>query len=122
MILPELYHWSPAERFDAIHRDGLVAGSPSAVASGPLETVCLSPDPKRAWQLSGAMDWVSEVDEWDLWLVTLADKDEVMIRAEYGPEIQEIKVRNSIPRERLWYIGRRHAVAPGVARAERHAE
>lgn len=107
MNLPLLYHWSPADRFEAINRDGLIAGSPNTVASTALPTICLSPDPRTGWQISGAMDWVSEVDEWDLWLVALADKDEVNIRPAFGPVIEEIKVRNSIPRDRIWHVARR---------------
>ncbi len=109
MNLQLLYHWSPADRFDSINRYGLIAGSPITVASSALETICLGPDPRTAWSISGAMDWVSEVDEWDLWLVALADTDNVHIRPEFGARINEIKVRNSIPRERIWHAGRRKA-------------
>lgn len=107
MNLSPLYHWAPADRYDAIHQQGLVAGSPATVASEAIEQLCLSPDPRDAWQLSGAMGWVSEVDAWDLWLVHLSEGDEVMVRSDFGPTIREVKVRNSIPRERIWYVGRR---------------
>lgn len=107
MLLPALYHWSPAKRYEGINSLGLVAGSKETVASGALQTVCLGTDPQAAWSLSGAMDWCCEVDEWDLWQVRLADTDEVSLRAEFGPHIWEVKVRNSLPRDRLWFVGRR---------------
>lgn len=107
MLLDTLFHWSPAERYDDINTNGLIAGSKETVASGPLVTVCLGVDPQGAWSLSGAMEWCSEIDMWDLWQVRLADGDEVQPRAEFGPRIVEIKVRNSIARDRVWFVGRR---------------
>lgn len=107
MLLAALYHWAPSERYDSIRARGLVAGSLPAVASVALHTVCLGPDPQQAWALSGAMEWLADVDEWDLWQVVLGPNDEVMIRAEFGPQIYEVKVRNSIPPDRLWFVGRR---------------
>ena len=104
-----MYHWSPAERFKDIDREGLVAGSRSTVASAELPVVCVSPDPVLAWQLSGAMEWACDVEQWDLWLVRLAETDAVQVRAEFGPQIQEVKIRNHVPRDRLWYVGRRDA-------------
>lgn len=107
MKLDALYHWSPAKRFDAIYREGLRPHSPSTVASSSLAYVCLSPDPSTAWTLSGGMDWVSEIDEWDLWMVHLADGDQVCIRSEFGPSIEEVKVYGPLPADRLWWIARR---------------
>lgn len=109
MNLGPLYHWSPAERYESILRGGLVAGSPATVASSSLPKVCLSSNPQDAWRLSGAMDWVSEIDTWDLWQVRLADTDAVFVRAEWGPHIHEIQVGNSIPPDRIWHAGRRSA-------------
>jgi hypothetical protein len=102
-----LYHWSPADRFDAIYRDGLRPHAPNTVASSTLPYVCLSPSPAAAWSLSGGMDWVSEVDEWDLWMVRLADGDQVCIRGEFGPKIEEVKVYGPLPADRLWWVARR---------------
>lgn len=53
------------------------------------------------------MEWVSEVDCWDLWQVRLEDTDSVSIRPEFGPVVQEIKVYNAIPADRLWHVGER---------------
>lgn len=107
MQLGSLYHWSPAQRFDEIYQAGLRPHAEPTVASGSLAYICLSPDPSTAWSLSGAMEWVSEVDEWDLWLVRLAKGDHVCVRPEFGPAIEEIKVYGSLPADRLWWVARR---------------
>lgn len=107
MELGALYHWSPADRFDEIYQSGLRPHSTPTVASGSLPYICLSPDPSTAWSLSGAMDWVSEVDEWDLWLVRIAEGDQVCIRGEFGPKIEEVKVYGPLPGDRLWWAARR---------------
>lgn len=107
MLLPVLYHWAPSDRYDMIDKQGLVAGSKPTVSSEAVTSVSLSADPQTAWSLSGAMEWCSDVDQWDLWMVRLAEHDEVQVRAEFGPRIQEVKVRNSIGRDRVWFVGRR---------------
>jgi len=66
-----------------------------------------SPTPSCAWSLSGAMEWVSEIDRWDLWQVRIEEGDEVGIRPEFGPVVQEIKVYSAIPADRLWHVGER---------------
>lgn len=105
--LGPLYHWSPADRHDAIRRGGLQPGCAPTVAGGPLTYVCLGMDPGAAWSISGAMDHVSEVERWDLWQVALRDRDEVWVRPEFGPTILEVKVRGLVPPDRLWWVGRR---------------
>lgn len=110
MLLDDLYHWSPADRFDQVFREGLRPHSrPSVCQTTSLSYVCLSPNPARAWSLSGDMEWVSEVDEWDLWQVRLADSDDVRIRPDFGPVIQEVKVHGPIPADRIWWVARRIA-------------
>lgn len=105
--LPRLYHWSPADRYDAILTGGLRPQQPSTVASTPLPYLCLGFSPAGAWTISGAMEWVSEVDEWDLWQVTIADGDQVSVRPEFGPALCEVTVYGPIPPDRLWHAGRR---------------
>jgi hypothetical protein len=112
--LETLFHWSPAERFDAIYREGLRPHAPVTVASGTLAYVCLSPDPSTAWKLSGGMDWVSEIDHWDLWMVRLTDGDPVCIRNEFGPKIQEVNVCGALPADRLWWVARRISTPANV--------
>jgi hypothetical protein len=106
--LSTLYHWSPAARYDGIVRDGLRPGCPPTVAGGPLTYLCLSPSPSAAWAISGAMDYVNEISNWDLWQVSLIDGDELYVRPEFGPYIHEVKLRGSVPPDRLWWVGRRY--------------
>lgn len=108
MNLSPLYHWSPSERYAAIKRDGLRPGSPSTVAGVDLTYLCLAPDPRLAWSISGAMDFVSEIEDWDLWQVRTAEGDELYVRPDFGPMVYEIKCRTPIPPDRLWWIGRRY--------------
>jgi hypothetical protein len=107
MLLPSMYHWSPAERYESITLSGLVAGSPPVTASTALHRVSVSPDPQVAWTLSGAMDWNSEHEVWDLWLVRLADGDACYVRPGFGPHIGEIQIAGSVPADRVWFVGRR---------------
>jgi hypothetical protein len=105
--LGSLYHWSPIDRRDAIRERGLVPGSRSTVASGELGYVCLAPSPRHAWLLSGDLEWTSEVEEWDLWQIQLADSDDVRVRPHWGWTIQEVAVHNAIPPDRVWWVGAR---------------
>lgn len=108
MLLGALYHWSPVDRFDEVYREGLRPHArPTVATTTSLCYVCLSPTPSGAWSLSGDMEWVSDVDEWDLWQVRLADGDDVRVRPDFGPVIQEIKVYGSIPADRIWWVARR---------------
>jgi hypothetical protein len=108
VILPALYHWAPRDRRESIRSEGLKPYSPPTVCTGEHVSpyLSLSPDPARAWHLSGAMDW-HECEEWDLWQVRLAEHDDVHIRPDFGPEIQEVKLYNPIPADRLWFVGER---------------
>lgn len=109
MRLGQLYHWSPAGRHPSIARDGLRPFSPNVTCTAPSEYICASPDPRTAWNLSGALADVSGHSSaaWDLWQFDIAPTDEIHIRAEFGPHIQEIQIRNTIPAERLFHVGRR---------------
>lgn len=60
-----------------------------------------------AWSLSGNMDWLADVEEWDLWQVHLPDKAETHVRPMWGNIIEEIKVYTVIPSDCLWYVGTR---------------
>lgn len=108
MRLTPLYHWAPAERYDLIRREGLRPGCAPTVASVPLTYLCLGPDPRLAWAISGAMDYCQEVEHWDLWQAHMVDGDELYVRPDFGPAIHEVKLRGCIPPDRLWWIGRRY--------------
>lgn len=113
MILPVLYHWSPTARREEILREGLKPYSAPVTHSGEerYPYLCFSPRPSRAWGLSGDMEWTSNHEEWDLWEVRLVDGDEVHIRPGFGPEIAEVRVRNAIPADRVWYVASRTSLA-----------
>lgn len=108
MRLSPLYHWSPADRYQSIREHGLRPAQPSTTAGGPLQYICLAPDPQTAWSISGAMEYLSEIEYWDLWLAHLGDTDEIHIRSEFGPRVYEIRVRGPVPPNQLWWIGRRY--------------
>lgn len=114
LTLPTLYHWSPFARREQVRAEGLRPYSPPTTTSEldnvwamGFGCVCLGATPARAWGLSGDMQHNSEIEEWDLWQVELDDRDEVHVRAEFGPRIQEVRVMNPIPGDRLWWVGAR---------------
>ena len=109
MKLGPLYHWSPADRYASIKKDGLTVGHDATVSTHGEPQLCFGPDPASAWSLSGAMDWVAQIDEWDLWQISLRDTDAVHVRAVWGDEITEIRVDGPIEPSRCWHVGRRTA-------------
>jgi hypothetical protein len=113
MILPVLYHWSPVDRRDSIRKEGLVPFSEPTVQSGHLffPYICLGASASCAWAYSGDMDWVSEIEIWDLWQVVLGENDEVRFRPTYGNRLEEIKVYNTIPADRVWFVATRESPA-----------
>ncbi len=106
-MITALYHWAPAQRWAQINREGLRPFSKNTVASGTLHYLCSSPDPAEAWLLSGAVEWCAEIEQWDLWRIRLAPGDQVHVRPFFGNQIEEVKIVNAIPADRLWYVGRR---------------
>lgn len=115
MNITPLYHWSPADRYESIRRDGLRPNSRPTVASSELHYICLGADPQTAWSISGATEWCSEIEKWDLWIVHIGPHDDVYVRPMYGPKIEEVKIRGMIPPDRMWWVGRRedHGVPSG---------
>lgn len=122
MRLDPLFHWSLSSRRHAIEAGGLRPWAPAVTSVWKPDTdehvhvawpwVCLGTDPALAWQLSGGMGWDGlEDDTWDLWLVTLADGDEVHVMPEFGSSIKEVRVHTPIPGSRCWYVGTREPVA-----------
>lgn len=112
MLLPALFHWSPADRRDRIRREGLHPYCPPVLHGGPngdltFPYLCFSPTHSSAWGLSGDMEWVSEIDVWDLWQVRLAEGDEVHYRSDFGPVLREIRVYGAISTDRCWYVATR---------------
>jgi hypothetical protein len=97
-------------------RLGLTPYAPPVVSSGNTETgneiigwpyLCFALEPSTAWGLSGDMDYVTEIDEWDLWQVRFNSDDEIHYRSEFGDEIKELRVFGAIPPQRLWWVATR---------------
>jgi hypothetical protein len=112
MKVSPVYHWSPVERHDEILKSGLQPYSVPTVVSSTevaMPYICFGTSPATAWYLSGDMDYVSEIEDWDLWEVILNENDEVHIRAFFGNEIKEVRAYNSIPADRVWWVGQRTA-------------
>ena len=110
MRLEPLFHWSPTERRKEIRAGGLKPWQPATVTSSRDHVqpyVSLSPTPSMAWGLSGDMEWVSEIEQWDLWQVYLPDKAEVHVRPTWGSIIEEVKVYTVIPPDMLWFCGQK---------------
>lgn len=113
MILGPLYHWSPANRRALITANGLRPHQRPTVATTVQRHICLGFDPSGAWAVSGDMDWLTGVEEWDLYQVQLAPSDPVHVCPAYGPGLQEVKIAGPIPADRIWRVGtRRRAPQP----------
>lgn len=106
-MIDALYHWSPSTRYESIRQYGLKPGSESVVASDRLHYLCVGVDPARAWTLSGGIEWCAEIEQWDLWSFRPNSTDELYVRPFFGRQIEEIKLRNPVSAERLWWVGRR---------------
>lgn len=109
MKLDPLYHWSPVERRKEIRAHGLQPYKRTSVSSDGVvyPYICLSPTASMAWGLSGDMDWVSEIEDWDLWQVEIPKNAEVHVRSTWGSTIEEVKVYTPIPANFLWLVGTR---------------
>jgi hypothetical protein len=117
VILPALYHWSPKERRETIRLHGLQPYQPPAVSTESefnedwahgFGCICFGTDAAKAWAYSGDLQHVGDVEEWDLWqLKGVVEGDEVRIRAEFGPEIKEVRLFNPVAADRLFWVGER---------------
>jgi len=87
--------------------------------------LCFATTPQGAWRYSGGMGFehFEEYEAgWDLWQVTLADRDEVHVLPGWGPSICEVRVPNAIPADRLWWIGRRTDLVARCAHGGENAD
>lgn len=129
MIVDVLFHWSPADRYEDILSNGLRVLSPGVDTTPQFndqgETtgtevylrwpwICFSSDPMAAWQLSGDITgaWSHPEEEggiraWDLWQITTDVNDEIHIRPEFGNRIEEVRIHNGIPVDRIRWVARR---------------
>ena len=114
MILPPLYHWSPQEHRAKILQHGLqiMREDQKAKEDGfhgvRWPWVCLGSTPLQAWDL---LPWFGEElagMEFDLYEVKLQETDDVHIRCDFGPVVREVRVHNSIPADRVFWVARRN--------------
>ncbi len=106
MVIHPLFHWSPAARRQGITRRGLVLGQKPVCTSVRTDVICLSQTPTQAWMLSAAV-FGERGEEWDCWQVALDPADEVEVRPFFGNRMEELRVRNPIPKSRIWFVGTR---------------
>ncbi|MFA5234075.1 MAG: hypothetical protein WC390_06700 [Sulfurimonas sp.] len=112
VYLGQLYHWSPKENRIDILKNGLQIMSKSSSDYVPLPWICLGTTPSTAWSYTLAEQ--REIETWDLWQVSLQEHDHMVIRSDLGPYIQEVRIHNGLPADRIWWIGERDCHA-GVA-------
>lgn len=110
--MPVLFHWSPAERRAAIARRGLRVNTRPTCDSARYGRICLSPSPSHAWAHSAAIVGVRGQD-WDLWQVVLDHDDNVEVVSFTGTRLGEVRVRNHIPKSRIWHVGTRQVPIHG---------
>jgi len=106
MILHPLFHWSPTERRPQIQRRGLVLRSRPVAHTFRADYLCFSTSPSQAWALSAGV-FGERGQEWDCWQMSLDRLDEVEVREFFGNRVEEVRVRNPIPKSRLWFVGSR---------------
>jgi hypothetical protein len=117
--LSQLYHWAPARLRETILREGLRISIPQTLLDergDPCEVVfpwlCCGTTPWAAWNLlpdADAEDGDSRADGrgWDLWSIHVSEDDRLRLRDDFGPKLQEVRVLNSIPADRVWWVARR---------------
>ena len=97
-----LYHWAPRRLREDILQRGLVVmkGEP------PFPWICLATTPSSAWGLILEPD-AEEESGWDLWQMEPQEGDALAIRGDFSPYLREVRIENSIPADRLWWVGER---------------
>lgn len=109
--LPVLYHWAPKAKREQITLEGLKPYQAATVCTPDMRSpyICLSPSASSAWSLSGDMEWVSEIEEWDLWQVVIPNDSttEVHVRPFFGNTVEEIKVYTPLAPSCVWYVATR---------------
>ncbi len=104
-----VYHWSPSENRKSIMQDGLQIASPSShEPNGYFSYICLSTTSSGAWNLLPVDPVEYGKDKWDLWEVKLSETDHVNIRGDHVPNINELRVNNTIPPDRVWWVAERN--------------
>ncbi len=106
-----LYHWAPRRLRTAILQSGLVV-MVGQETEGPTETyafpwLCFATTPSSAWGLILDPDVEEEHGGWDLWQTSPIESDTLSIRGDFSPYLREVRIENSVPADRLWWVGQR---------------
>lgn len=107
MRLGPLFHWSPADRRADIENNGLLPSRDPTINTKRHPYIYFGFDPADAWRLSGDMPGAQSIVTWDLWQVAISPDDVLDIRAEFGADFHEVKLRRAVPRDRMWWVARR---------------
>ncbi len=105
-----LYHWSPKRLRTQILRYGLIVMIEQHTDEGEsyaFPWICFGTTPSSAWGLIGDQDAEVENGGWDLWQTEPGPQDSISIRGDFAPYIREVRIENSIPADRLWWVGER---------------
>lgn len=125
MRIPRLYHWAPTRLRVKILQEGLkIYSQQSSSTTNPMTdeevivsypVICLGTSPSAAWGylLHREAEYDDDREDacgWDLWQVSPSEHDQLSIRTDTpggGHWISEIRVHNSIPADRVWFVGHR---------------
>lgn len=104
-----LYHWAPRRLREIILRKGLVVMIHQPMPEGEryaFSWICFATTPSSAWGLINYPDGEEE-HGWDLWQTQPEPQDSLSIRGDFSPMIREVRIENSVPADRLWWVGER---------------
>lgn len=105
--LGALYHWSPKENRRSILRDGLKVMEGANGADAEFPWICLGPTPSAAWGFLPPSVNRAERYPLDLWMVRLGDYTDTQIVTTDGATICEVRTYQSVPADRVWWVGER---------------
>lgn len=105
--LGALYHWSPKANRRRILREGLKVMEDANGIDTAFPWICLGPTPSAAWGYLPPSVNCAEKYPLDLWQVRLGDFMDTQIVTTDGPEIHEIRAFQSVPPDRVWWVGER---------------
>lgn len=119
ILIGPLYHWAPGRMRAAILRDGLKVLSPARTVeldadgtpvSIAFPWICLATSPSSAWGLvldAEAEHPDNDGEGWDLWQIELSEHDHVRVLDHWAPYLREVRILNSIPANKCWWVARR---------------
>lgn len=120
MIIPIVYHWSPRVNREKILTEGLKLFIGEKEYINPLTNemelwkppyICTSTDPEMAliYAIPAVTTEDGDIPELDLFQIHLLQTDSAMFRNDGKAHIIEVRVKNTIPPDRIRYIATREA-------------